>query len=141
MNTKWIDERERLCQKISTEGIRPFMRKLFVISAFLLAGSTNLNAAEYIWSSAVPKEVHIIPNGLVLIGEFNNTGITCATGPKAIYLPNSDQNFDSKLSLALTAKASGKSIRVLLEVIDNCYQVSALGFVPPAHPYYWQLLN
>jgi len=102
----------------------------------------NVSASDYIWSNAVPKEVHIIPDGIVLIGEYNNAGVTCATGQKAIYLPKTDPNFEAKLSLALTAKATGKEIQVLLLTTEsNCYQVSALGFVPVAHPYYWQLKN
>jgi hypothetical protein len=102
----------------------------------------NAAASDYTWSSAVPKEVHIIPDGIVLIGEFNNEGVSCATGRKAIYLPKTDPNFDAKLSLALTAKATGKAIQVLLLTTEpSCYLVSANGYVPVAHPYYWQLLN
>jgi len=102
----------------------------------------NVHAVDYIWSHAVPKEVHIIPDGIVLMGEFDNTDVSCATGAKAIYLPKTDPNFEAKLSLALTAKATEKEIQVLLFTTEsNCYQVSALGFVPVAHPYYWQLKN
>jgi len=119
------------------------MRSIFVLGVFFITFSTSVKAADYIWSSAVPSEVHIIPDGMVLLGEFDNTGVTCATGPKAIYLPKTDLGFDSKLSLALTAKAAKKEIRVLLETSTSsiCYQVSALGYVPKVHSYYWQLKN
>lgn len=50
------------------------MKKSFMIGVFLLALS-NGAYADYIWSSAVPKEVHITPNGLVLLGDFDNTGV------------------------------------------------------------------
>jgi len=117
------------------------MKKIITFGAFLCLISSGAHA--YIWSVAVPSEVHIVPNGLVLIGDFNNTGVTCATGPKAIYLPNTDPNFDAKLSLALTAKATGKRIQVLIgdPVETNCIQISAMGYVPIAFYYYWQLKN
>ncbi len=115
------------------------MKKTFSLGLFLFLLSSTANA--YIWSAAVPTEVHIVPNGLVLLGDFNNNGVTCATGPKAIYLPNTDPNFDAKLSLALTAKASGKKIKVLINdpLESNCIQISAMGYVPIAFHYYWQL--
>ncbi|PAJ71662.1 hypothetical protein CJF42_25515 [Pseudoalteromonas sp. NBT06-2] len=117
------------------------MKKVACI-VILLICSIKVFASDYIWSHAVPKQVHIIPNGLVLIGEFDNTGISCATGSQAIYLPKTDDNFDAKLSLALTAKATAKEIKVLLLTEDStCYQVSAHGYVPVVHPYYWQLKN
>jgi len=115
------------------------MKKVFFLGLLLLVFSNGAHA--YIWSSAVPTEVHIVPDGLVLLGDFNNTGVTCATGPKAIYLPKSDPNYKEKLSLALTAKAAGKKIRVLINdsIETNCIQISAMGYVPIAFHYYWQL--
>ena len=115
------------------------MNRLVVM--FLLLVASSAVQADYIWSSAVPKEVHIVPDGLVLIGEFDKTGVTCVTGPKSIYLPKTDENFDAKLSLALTAKATGKKIQVLInEPYDtNCKEISAMGWIPTAHHYYWQL--
>ncbi len=115
------------------------MIKAFFLGAFLYFISGAANA--YIWSVAIPTEVHIVPDGLVLVGDFNNSGVTCATGPKAIYLSKTDPNFDAKLSLALTAKAAGKRIQVLINdpLESNCIQISAMGFVPIAFHYYWQL--
>lgn len=115
------------------------MKKALFLSAliYMLPGIAN----AYIWSVAHPTEVHIIPDGLILIGEFDNTGVTCVTGPKAIYLPKADINFDAKLSMALTAKATGKKIQVLINdpLENNCVQVSSMGYIPVAHHYYWQL--
>ncbi len=115
------------------------MKKIFLLGIALLSISSVTHA--YIWTSAVPTEVHIIPEGLVLLGEFDNTGVACATGSKAIYLPKSDQNFTTKLSLAITAKATRKRIQVLINdpIETNCIQISAHGFVPIAFHYYWQL--
>ncbi len=111
------------------------------ISALVISVLASVPAHAYIWSSAVPTEVHMMPNGLVLLGEFNNAGVTCATGPNAIFLPSSDPNYDRKVSMALTAFAAGKSITVLINdpISTNCIQVSAMGFVPVAYDYYWQL--
>ncbi len=116
-----------------------FMKFKFHLVAFLFLISGYADA--YFWSSAVPKEVHIVPDWLVLIGEFNNAGVTCATGAPAIFLSKKDPNFDAKVSLALTANASNKRIRVLLEDSDssNCVKISALGYVPSVFYYYWQL--
>jgi len=114
--------------------------KIFATVSLLVMSSSCL--ADYVWSEAIPNEVHITPNGLVLKGEFNQSGISCATGPKSIYLPKSDPNFEFKLSLALTANAAGKKIKVLLPTVNQtCYQISALGYVPIVHEYYWQLKN
>ena len=114
---------------------------LFIVSLTALYGTVN--ATDYVWTSAVPTEVHIIPDGLVVLGDFDRPGVECASGPKAIYLPQSDPGYDAKLSLTLTAKATGKKIEVLLGVplATNCFTVSAHGQVPVAHPYYWRLKN
>lgn len=114
--------------------------KKFVFLLLLLLSNV---AHAFIWSYAVPTEVHIVPDGLILIGAFDRTGVGCSTGPKAIFLPNTDPNFKSKLSLALTAQATGKVIRVLINdpLATNCKSISALGMVPIAHDYYWQLQN
>ncbi|MBI2778712.1 MAG: hypothetical protein HYX62_02835 [Gammaproteobacteria bacterium] len=103
----------------------------------ILSGAAN----AYIWSAAVPTEVHVVPEGLVLLGNFNNIGVTCATGPKAILLPSTDPNFNRKLSMALTAITTGKQIQVLINdpIETNCIQISAMGYVPVAFYYYWQL--
>lgn len=53
------------------------MKNIFLLSFTLL--SLSFNAKAYIWSSATPTEVHIVPEGLVLVGDFNNTGVTCAS--------------------------------------------------------------
>ena len=115
------------------------MKKLIILGIYLLVFSSGAHA--YLWSEAVPAEVHIVPHGLVLLGDFDNTGITCATGPRAIFLPNTDSSFKEKLSLALTAKAAGQKIRVLINdpIESSCIQISAIGHVPVAFHYYWQL--
>ncbi len=117
------------------------MKKIFLLGVTLLSLSFNANA--YIWSSAVPTEVHIVGEGLVLVGDFDKTGVTCATGPKAIFLPKTDPQFQAKLSLALTAQASGKKIEVLIgdPIATSCLEISAHGFVPVAYHYYWRLKN
>jgi len=115
--------------------------KMYLIGVLLLISINSANAVDNLWSSAVPTEVHIVPEGLVLLGDFNHSGITCATGTKAIMLEKSDPNFDYKLSLALTAKATGKKIEVLLtkSLDSNCTLISAHGYVPVAFYYYWRL--
>lgn len=118
-----------------------------VIALALLSSTLSLavNASSYIWSSAIPTQVHILPDGLLLKGDFENEGVSCAgdLGAAAIYLPKTDDNFDSKLSLALTAFAAGKQIQTLIytSADSDCIQISASGYVPKAHTYYWQLLN
>lgn len=104
---------------------------------WLLSGTAN----AYLWTSAVPTEVHLVEGGLVLIGNFNNAGVTCATGPKAIYLPSTDSNFNRKLSMALTAISTGKQIQVLIAdpIETSCIQISAMGFVPVVYFNFWQL--
>ena len=116
------------------------MKKIIFIATLIFTFNVT---ATYHWAAAVPDQVHIVPDGLILIGDFNRTDITCATGSKAIYLPKSDPNFDAKLTLALTAKATGKEIKVLLlnGADSKCTQISALGFVPHAYYYYWQLMG
>jgi hypothetical protein len=115
------------------------------IRAFRLAALCLLlcgSARAYVWSSAVPTEVHVVPEGLVLVGSFNNAGVSCATGAAAVFLPASDPNFKSKLAMALTASTLGRRIEVLIAdpVATNCVQISAHGWVPVAYHYYWRLL-
>lgn len=115
--------------------------KVYLFGIVFLAFINTANAADYIWSEAVPKEIHIVPEGLVVVGDFNNSGVTCATGASAIILKKSDPNFDAKLSLALTAKATGNKIQVLIKqpFDTNCMQISAHGNIPIAFHYYWRL--
>ncbi len=79
--------------------------------------------------------------GLLLLGDFNNEGVTCATGPKAIFLPSSDTQFNRKLSVALTAFTMEKRIEVLIgdPIATNCVAVSAVGNIPIAYFNYWHL--
>ena len=115
------------------------MKKILLFAVALTVISSS--AYAYIWSSAVPTAVNMTPEGLVLAGEFNNEGVTCATGPKAILLPQSDSDYNRKLSMALMAFASGKKIEVLIydPIATNCIQVSAHGYVPVAHHMFWKL--
>ena len=119
------------------------MKNIFLLGVTLLSLSFNANA--YIWTSAAPTEVHIVPEGLMLVGDFNNAGVSCATdaGKKSIFLPKTDAQFQAKLSLALTAQASGKKIEVLINdpIETNCTIISAQGAVPNAFYYYWRLKN
>lgn len=98
-------------------------------------------ALAYHWASAVPSEVHVVPDGMVLVGAYDQTNVTCATGPQAIFVPKTDVNYEQKFSIALTAKATGSEIEVLLEENADsvCQVISALGSVPVAHHYYWRL--
>jgi len=116
--------------------------KIKIIGSILLLLISN-QALSYKWTSAVPTQVHIVTSGLVLLGEFDLNGVTCATGPKAIYLSNTDESFDHKLALALSANASGKKISVLIDdsIETNCTSISAMGYVPVVHRAYWQLKN
>lgn len=115
------------------------MKKFVIILLLLLSNGAH----AYKWTFAIPTEVHIVPEGLVLIGAFDNTEIICATGSKAIFLPNTDPDFKLKLSLALTAHATGKAIKVLINdpLATNCKPISAHGYVPITYHAYWQLLN
>ncbi len=113
--------------------------RLLLLSLLLMSGAAN----SVVWTSAIPKEIHLTNDGLVLIGDFDNSDVTCATGASAILLPSGDTQFDRKLSLALTAKATGKKIQVLInDPLDNaCTSISAHGDVPEAYSYYWRLLE
>lgn len=117
------------------------MKKLLTLWFFLFVFSSPAQA--YLWSAAVPQEIHIVPHGLVLVGDFDNTGVLCASGPRAIFLSNQDPSFKEKLTLALTAKATQKKIRVVInEPIEfNCIDIPATGYVPVASYYFWQLID
>ncbi len=119
------------------------MKKNFLLSITMLLISLNANA--YIWTSAVPTEVHVVPEGLILVGDFNMPGVTCATdaGVRSIFLPKSDAQFQAKLTLALTAQTSGKKIEVLINdpIATSCTIISAQGAVPNAYYYYWRIKN
>lgn len=114
--------------------------KKLIIGTLLLVCSNLCNA--YVWISAVPTSVRMVDGGLVLTGNFDLTGISCATA-NAIYLPGTDKQFDQKLSLALTAFTSGKAIKVLINdpISTNCTIVSANGSVPIVYSDYWYLIN
>ncbi len=55
-------------------------------------------AHAYIWSAAVPTEVHLVDGGLLLLGDFNNEGVTCASGPRGIFLPGTDATVRQEVS-------------------------------------------
>ena len=97
----------------------------------------------YTWTSAIPREIHIVPQGLVLVGDFDNSGVTCANGTTAIFLSGYDPVFKEKLTLALTAKATDKQIRVAVNepVSRSCVNIPELGSIPVASPYFWQLID
>jgi hypothetical protein len=115
------------------------MRTRASVAVLLLLVSGYAHA--YVWSSAVPTEVHIVNEGLLLVGPFAQTGVTCVTGPQAILLPSTDALFKEKVSVALMAVALGRPIQVLLGngSESDCVQISAMGWVPRVHGYYWQM--
>jgi len=117
------------------------MKRILLVGILLLP-FFSVAHASYIWTSAIPTEIHIVPQGLILIGDFDQGSPTCATGVKAILLLKGDLSFDAKLSMALTAKATGKRIESLIvdhEQADNCVLISAHGYVPIADLNYWRL--
>lgn len=111
---------------------------LVIASTVMLLHAT---AQAYVWSSAIPTQVQLVDGGLVLLGDFDNSGVACATGPKAIYLPSSDPKFREKLGVALLAFATESRIEVLIAdpIETNCIQVSAIGYVPVAYHNFWTL--
>lgn len=117
------------------------MKKSITSGLFLLLFSASSYA--YVWSSAVPVEIHLIPDGLVLLGEFDHTGVSCASGSGAIFLPRIDPLFKEKLTLALTAKATSKKIRVVIAdpVESSCVNIPAVGAVPVVSHFFWQLTD
>lgn len=112
----------------------PFLMMLWLLSSNVIAD---------FWTSAVPREIHLVPQGMVLVGDYDQTGIDCASGPKAIYLPKLDPLFKEKLTLALTAKATNKKIQVNIPdpLQYNCASILATGNIPIASPYIWQLID
>lgn len=117
------------------------MKKQILSALFLLLISTGGYA--YVWTSAVPAEIHLVPDGLVLIGDFDNSAVSCASGSGAIFLPKIDPLFKEKLTLALTAKATDKKIRVVIAdpVASSCVSILAVGAVPIVSHYFWQLAD
>ena len=107
----------------------------------LLLSSLSVQAA--LWTQAVPREIHLVPGGLVLVGDFDRSGVLCATGPKAIFLPATDPMFKEKLSLALTAKAAQRNIRALIAdpLEYSCVFVQSTGYIPVVSNYFWQLTD
>lgn len=114
----------------------------FLIVSLLLMSAT-VNAAEYAWVSAVPKEIHLVPNGLAITGDFDLSESICATGTPSIYLASRDPMFKEKLTLALTAKASGRKIRAVISEPRefSCIEVLGVGFAPIVTHYFWQLVD
>lgn len=114
------------------------------ITSLIFLGISSISFAnEYFWTSAVPTQVHIVPEGLVVIGSFSDEGITCSTASGSIFLPKTDDNFDHKLSMALMAYAAGKQVEVLVYkgTSSDCQVISAGGSIPKVHNYYWRLKN
>ena len=122
-------------------SIGRYMYKIIAVVLLHLMLSMAANASSYHWSSAVPTQIQIVPDGLVVSGPFKVTDVNCtdAITTPGIYLPKTDDNFEAKLSLALTAFAAGKELKTLLynNESSDCIRISAGGYVPKAHPYYW----
>jgi hypothetical protein len=119
-------------------------KKEIEVKKFLIVISMLISApafADYVWVTAVPTEVHMVSEGLMLVGDFDTSGVPCATGRKAILLQETDKHFDRKVSIALIAHSSKKKITALVNNpgADSCTQISAHGWVPIVYHYYWQL--
>ena len=118
------------------------MKKVLLICALFFTSNGTVNAADHEWLSAVPTGIDIAPDGLVVRGTFDTSKIACATGASAIFLSNTDDNFQHKLALALTAKATNGVIQVLISnpgLTTSCTSVSAHGMVPTVSVHYWRL--
>lgn len=114
--------------------------KKIILLIFVLFSQSLL--AVGIWVQAVPTQIHIVPDGLVVRGLFNASGVTCSTDNNAVFLPNTDPNYNAKLTIALAAKATGQPLQVRLGTASDseCKGISAMGEVPVAYFYYWQML-
>ena len=84
------------------------MRKLLIAGVLQLFFVISVSASDHIFVSAIPTQVHIIPEGLMLVGNFKNTGVSCAgtLNSKSILLSKDDPMFSHKVSLALAASMS-----------------------------------
>lgn len=120
--------------------LNPNRIKLFesLLLFVLLSVSNQLLAQQ--WSSATPTEIHLVPEGMVLIGDFNQQNIDCAKGPRAVFLSRYDTMFKEKMMLALSARASGSKIQVRIDqpVKYSCIHISSLGSIPIASNSVWQ---
>ena len=114
-----------------------------VLLFVLLAAALPAQASPFAWISAVPKEIHLVPDGMILVGDFDLGKSLCAYGSPSIFLARQDPMFREKLSLALTAKASSKQIKAaLLEPrAYTCIDTPDLGGVPMVSQYFWQLID
>lgn len=115
------------------------MKRLLLIALTSFMFSNYANA--YYWTEAVPSQVILVDGGLVVRGAFDTTTSACATGV-GILLKNDETDvkaFDRKLSLAMMAFASGKTLKVLINdpVDTNCEVVSAHGALPVVYHNYW----
>ncbi|KZZ35853.1 MULTISPECIES: hypothetical protein [unclassified Oleiphilus] len=118
-----------------------------IIGLIMIFFSTSVFAG-HAWLTVYPKNVKLLGSGLLLQGqnEIENISlVTCATNKTSIYLKNSDEMFDQKLSMALSAQAQGKAIQTLIYSPDSnpdaCTTVSAHGSVGTAYFYYWHLMG
>lgn len=109
----------------------------------------SINAmASSVWLTVYPDHLNLLAGGLILKSNQdvkNIEQVPCATHSKAIYLVNSDAQFDRKLSIAMSAQAQGKAIRVLSYQPDTnsnaCQTISAHGSVAVPYYYYWELVG
>jgi len=117
------------------------MNKGIVLS--LLLALSNFAFAEHIWVETVPTQLRLLSPGLVLIGTYSNIDkVECQTNPSAVFLPNTDPQFDLKVSMALAAQAQGKAIQFLINNIGDpstCKTISAHGSVATVFDYYWYI--
>ena len=116
------------------------MKPKFLIIA-CAAMLLNTTAQAYIWTSAIPTQVQLVDGGLLVLGAFDNSAVSCASGPSGIFVPSTDPRLKEKLSVALLAIATEKRIEALIAdpVATNCVAVSAIGSVPVAWHNYWTL--
>lgn len=80
--------------------------KLKVLIAACAAMLMNTTAHAYLWTSAVPTQVHMVDGGLLIVGPFDNSVVTCTTGPSAIFVQSSDTNL--KTDSVTTQRTPGR---------------------------------
>lgn len=114
---------------------------------FLVVISISLDSwAASVWIKIYPMHVKLLAGGVLLQSSediANIDQVPCATNKRALYLKNTDPQFDRKFSLAMSAQAQGKAIQVLNQpdTEDACTTVSAHGSVAMPFHYYWNLIG
>ena len=132
------DQRSGSVAKLKRKNMRKLLLVIFLQMAFMVSA----NASTYVFFTATPAQVHIVPEGLMLVGNFQNTVVECdgALNRNSILLSKDDPLFSHEVSLALAANMSEKiETLVYTGSVSDCIQLSASGYMPKAHIYYWRL--